>query len=218
MDGPTIVIGLGNPGLRYRPTRHNIGFRVIDELAERGRLALASDGELRRYAWTATDPERDLVLAKPRTYMNRSGRAAAALCRSFAVTPEKLLVIYDDADLALGKVRLRHEGGAGGHNGIRSIAEVLGTGAFRRVRLGVSGKGREERELADYVLEPFAEDEEPIVEALVTLGADAVGAVLDDGMELAMNRFNGRVAAPETDASMGGSADPSAVATESEEG
>jgi len=219
VDGPTIVIGLGNPGLRYRDTRHNVGFRVVDTLAARGGLDLSADGELGRQAWVAPDPESRFVLAKPRTYMNRSGRAAAMLCRTYHVTPENLLVIYDDADLALGRIRLRHEGGAGGHNGIRSIADVLGTSAFRRVRLGVRGLGRDDCELAEYVLEPFAEDEKPTVEALVQLGADAVEVILASGMELAMNRFNGRVAASETDALTDGPAGPSTEVTpESEEG
>jgi len=195
VESPQIVIGLGNPGQEYRDTRHNIGFRVLDLLARRAGRRFEVAGEMGRKVWTAEVSAswgECVVLAKPRTFMNRSGRGAAALCRHYDVQPERMIVVYDDADLALGRIRLRHEGGTGGHNGIRSIAEVLGSGAFPRVRLGVRGEGREERDLADYVLEPFATDEERVAEALVELGADAVETALRDGVEIAMNLFNGR--------------------------
>lgn len=195
MESPQIVIGLGNPGNEYRDTRHNIGFRVLDLLARRagGRFEVA--GEMGRNVWTAEFPRSctgGVVLAKPRTFMNRSGRAAAALARHYGVPPERMIVVYDDADLALGRIRVRPEGGSGGHNGIRSLAEVLGSGAFPRVRLGVRGTGRELRDLADYVLEPFSTEEAPVVEALVELGADTVQIALREGVEIAMNLFNGR--------------------------
>jgi PTH1 family peptidyl-tRNA hydrolase len=133
-----------------------------------------------------------VVLAKPRTYMNRSGRAAVAICRHFDAALDSLLVIYDDADLALGRIRIRPEGGTGGHNGVRSLVEVLGSGAFARVRLGVRGEGRFDKELADYVLERFEPEEQPIVDDLVELGADAVEVSLEQGLQAAMNRFNGQ--------------------------
>jgi len=132
-----------------------------------------------------------LVLAQPRTFMNRSGRAAGALCRRYDARPEQLLVVYDDADLALGRIRIRPEGGAGGHNGIRSIMDAIGTGEFPRIRLGVRGEEREARDLADYVLEPFLEEERATAAALVELATQAVEAWLRDGLDSAMNRFNG---------------------------
>jgi len=189
-----IVLGLGNPGADYRSTRHNIGFRVLDRLAFRRRLEFHAGGELRRYAWWVREAgdRPGPVLAKPRTYMNRTGRAGAALCRTFEAAPGELLAVYDDADLELGKLRLRPRGGAGGHNGVRSLIQALGTEEFPRVRLGVRGEERGEAELADYVLSDFALAERELADALVELAADAVECVLEEGLETAMNRFNGR--------------------------
>ena len=135
-----------------------------------------------------------VILAKPRTFMNRSGLAAAALCSAHGVFPSELLVVYDDADLPLGKIRLRRGGGSGGHNGISSLVEALGTHEFPRVRLGVRGAGREGQELAEYVLETFAAGELRRVEALTDLAAETVRAAIDGGLERAMNEFNGREA------------------------
>ena len=189
-----IVLGLGNPGPHYRSTRHNMGFWVLERVAARRGLAFRADGALRRYAWVtrADSGAGSIVLAKPRTYMNRSGRAAAALCRAYEVSPEEMLAVYDDADLELGRLRLRRGGGAGGHNGVRSLIEVLGSEDFPRLRLGVRGAGREERDLADYVLDEFLPDELAVAEALADLGADAIDEVLVAGLDAAMNRYNGR--------------------------
>jgi len=129
--------------------------------------------------------------------MNRSGRAAIALREHYGVQPEDLLVVYDDADLELGRIRIRPDGGAGGHNGMRSVITALGSEAFPRVRLGVLGHERDSTELADYVLAEFDADEEPAARSLVVLGADAVEAALEDGIPEAMNRFNRRTAQQE---------------------
>ena len=189
-----IVLGLGNPGLRYRRTRHNVGFRVLDRLASKRSIKLRAFGELRTRAWVAecADEVQPIVLAKPRCYMNRSGRAGAALCRYYGLTPPDCLVVYDDADLELGRIRIRSGGGAGGHNGIGSLIEVFGTDAFDRVRLGVRGKTREETDLADYVLGRFGAHEEPVVKELVEMAAEAVDEILQEGLSNAMNRYNGR--------------------------
>lgn len=194
MESIKIVLGLGNPGAGYRWTRHNIGFRVVDRLAERGAVRFRADPALRRRALQAViDRGGDaLVLAKPRTYMNHSGRAALALCKAHRVPPTGMLVVYDDADLRFGAIRIRNEGGAGGHNGVRSLIETLGTREFPRLRLGVRGAGRGDRELADYVLDRFDADEEPLVEALVDLGVEGVEEVLRHDLATAMNLFNGR--------------------------
>lgn len=192
MDPLRIVVGLGNPGSRYRSTRHNIGFRVVEHLAERRGVAFSAEGELKSRVWTAELQTLSgrLVLAKPRTYMNRSGRAALALCRHYDVTPAELVVVYDDADLQLGRIRIRPGGGSGGHNGVRSLMEVLGTGDFQRVRLGVRGEGREQSDLADYVLRPFRPEERRIAEALVGVGAEALETLLGEGLSAAMNKYN----------------------------
>jgi PTH1 family peptidyl-tRNA hydrolase len=153
-----VILGLGNVGSRYQGTRHNVGFRVVERLAERARarwqelpgperLAFAAEAELAGQA---------VALVKPRTLMNRSGRAAAAAIDRYRCPVEELLVVFDDADLLLGRVRVRQGGGAGGHNGLRSLMDVLRSSDFGRVKLGVKGEGREESDLADYVLHPFA--------------------------------------------------------------
>ncbi len=197
-DPVAVVLGLGNPGERYAATRHNLGFLVVDRLAREVGAEFHAAGEVGRRAWTAEirRPAGRVVLAKPRTYMNRAGRAAVALLAVHPVPPSRLVVVYDDADLELGRVRVRGEGGSGGHNGMRSLIAVLGGEGFPRVRLGVRGAGRDERELEQYVLEPFEADERPVAEGLVALGAEAVAAILDEGVQAAMNRFNGRSAAP----------------------
>jgi PTH1 family peptidyl-tRNA hydrolase len=188
------VLGLGNPGARYLYTRHNIGFRVVDSIARAAHLEFRELGELGRRAWTAEapGPRGPFVLAKPRTFMNRSGRAARDLCRFYQVAPAGLLVVYDDADLELGRIRLRVSGRAGGHRGVESVIEALGSDAFPRVRLGVRGADREAEALEEYVLAPFEPEEEKTAASLVELAVAAVGAILTEEMDVAMNRFNGR--------------------------
>lgn len=187
-----IVLGLGNPGGEYARTRHNLGFRVVDLLGERAGITIGKHADLGRETWAGegTVGGEDVVLAKPRTYMNRSGRSALALLERYKAAPDDLVVVYDDADLALGRVRVRGEGRAGGHNGIRSLLEVLRTETFPRVKLGVKGVGREEADLAEYVLEPFLDDEIPLVEPMLSRGADAVTVLLEKGLVPAMNEFN----------------------------
>lgn len=196
MDLPVIVLGLGNPGTRYRATRHNIGFRVLDRLALRHGASFDARRDLKAWATEVAGPAGRLVLAKPRTYMNRSGRAAVALCAHFDVDPSEILLVYDDADLALGRIRLRLQGGAGGHNGVRSAIDALRTDRIPRLRLGVRGADRGDGELSDYVLAPFEGVEEPVAVALVDLAVEAIEAAVEKGVEAAMNVYNGRSVAP----------------------
>lgn len=197
-DRPKVVLGLGNPGSRYRETRHNLGVRVVERLAGAGGVQFAPATEVGRSAWMAETRlgAAVVVLAVPRTYMNRSGQAAVALCRSLCVAAEELLVVYDDADLELGRIRLRPQGGPGGHNGVASLIEQLETDRFPRLRLGVRGAGRSEGELADYVLAPFDPAERSVAEEMVSLAAEAVGAVVTEGLARAMNSYNARSVAP----------------------
>ena len=190
-----IVLGLGNPGNKYLWTRHNLGYRVVDRLCQRWRCALEPRSDLKRTVWTAEVQlqEQVAIISKPRTYMNRVGRAALLLCKHYRVSPADLLVVYDDADLELGRIRIRSEGGAGGHNGIRSMITTLGTEAFPRIRLGIRGAGRCS-ELEEYVLEEFEENERPVADALVEIGVDASQVAVENGLGEAMNRFNGRAA------------------------
>lgn len=182
-----ILLGLGNPGPRYLSTRHNIGFRVVDQLSRELKIPLYKVGH-HSYYGQGQAHGRDVVLAKPMTYMNRSGLAALALCRHFGVLPENLLVIYDDLELPPGKIRLRGKGGSGGHNGMGSIIYHLATEEFPRLRIGI---GRPEAmEVADYVLSPFSPAEEEIMADTVTTACSAVSLFLQEGIEAAMNRFN----------------------------
>lgn len=188
-----VVLGLGNDGPEYRWTRHNVGFMVADAIASRCGKAFSARGDLGRLSFSAETEYggQRVVLAKPRTLMNRSGQAAAALRRKYGAEPADFIVVFDDADLAFGRVRVRPEGGAGGHNGVRSLIESFGVREFPRVKLGVLGEGRHSRDLADYVLDGFLPDERPVVAAMVDLGADAVEAVLRDGVEAAQRAYNG---------------------------
>ena len=188
-----LVLALGNDGPEYRWTRHNAGFMVADLLADRCGATWVARGDLGRLSWIAEGDVggHDVVLAKPRTLMNLSGRAAAALRRKYGTELGELIVVHDDADLALGRVRVRPFGGAGGHNGLRSLIDTLQTQEFPRVKLGVLGAGRHSEDLADYVLDRFLPDERPEVERMVEAAAAAVEAVARDGVEAAQRAFNG---------------------------
>ena len=184
-----LVAGLGNPGREYAETRHNVGFMVADELARRhgGSWRGKFSGELSE---VRADGIR-LALLKPQTYMNESGRSVGAAARFFKVEPEALIVVHDDVDLASGRVQVRLGGGLAGHNGLRSVAQQLGTSEFGRVRIGVGRPERgDQRPVADFVLSPFPPEVD--VEALVARAADAVESVAREGLDEAQNRFNER--------------------------
>jgi PTH1 family peptidyl-tRNA hydrolase len=189
-----LVVGLGNPGERYRRTRHNAGFLVLDALAARARAVGRFDGD----AWLAEASLGDvpILLVKPLAYMNRSGPPLARLLEATGGSPEDLVVIVDDVALELGTLRVRERGSHGGHNGLRSIAESLATSDYPRVRVGVREPGRpmEElpEELAEYVLAEFPMDQAAAVDAVVVLAADATECFVREGAAVAMNRFNGR--------------------------
>ncbi len=183
-----MIVGLGNPGERYAATRHNAGFLAGDVLAARSGAAGRSAGDL----WVAEARLGDveLRLAKPLSYMNRSGPPVARLLAGAGATPAELVVVVDDVALDLGTVRVRERGSAGGHNGLRSIVEALGTEEFPRVRIGVR-TGELPAELADYVLAPVPPQDEPPFREAVARAADAVVCLVQDGPAVAMNRFNG---------------------------
>ncbi len=185
-----LVAGLGNPGREYAPTRHNVGFMVCDELARRhgGTFRSKFSGELGELR---LDGER-VSLLKPQTYMNESGRSVGAAARFFKVPPERLLVVHDEVDLETGRLQARAGGGLAGHNGLRSIAEHLGTQEFLRLRVGVGRPERgDPRPVADFLLSPFAADVD--VDKLVARAADCVETIAGEGLEEAQRRFNERV-------------------------
>jgi PTH1 family peptidyl-tRNA hydrolase len=185
-----LVAGLGNPGREYADTRHNVGFMVAEELARRhgGSWRAKFSGDL---AEMRLDGLR-LAVLKPQTYMNESGRSVGAAVRFFKVEPEALLVVHDEVDLEPGRLQARLGGRLAGHNGLRSVAQHLGTPEFARLRIGVGRPERgDPRPVADFVLSPFSPEVD--VEALVARAADAVETVAREGVEEAQNRFNERV-------------------------
>jgi len=196
-----VICGLGNPGDRYRFTRHNVGYRVVDLLADR--WGLTGQGRVRDGA-ALLEVRRDepigrVLLVKPMRYMNLSGGPLkAALRQTDADVSEDLLVVTDDVDLPLGRIRLRREGSAGGHNGLRSIIASFGTNEFSRLRVGIA-RPDGSREMVNHVLATFKPDERELADEMVQVAADAVERWLTDGVEAAMNEFNGLdLAAPPT--------------------
>lgn len=189
VPGPALVVGLGNPGPDYAETRHNVGLRVVELLAAR-----AGGGRFSRHKTNADVLEarlagRRVVLAKPRTYMNVSGGPVAGLLRYFSVPAAELVVVHDDLDLGFGVIRLKRGGGEGGHNGLRSITASIGTRDYLRARFGI-GRPPGRQDPADFVLKRFSAAERKDVELAVDLAADAIEALLHEGLEPAQNRFH----------------------------
>ena len=190
-----LVVGLGNPGDRYRRTRHNVGFMVADALAARaGVTRWAEEAD----AWTAEARVggETVLLVKPATFMNRSGVAVERLLAGRGAGPGDLVAVVDDVALDLGTLRVRERGSHGGHNGLRSLIEVLGTDDFARVRVGIR-KGEAQDDLALYVLSEFPDEDVLVVQEMVGLAADAVQCLLRYGPGETMNRFNGARKEPE---------------------
>lgn len=183
-----LVVGLGNPGPEYEGTRHNIGFDLVDRLARERALKWEKEHKFRSKIATGRD---GIVFAKPLTFMNLSGNAVARLMRQHRLSAEQILVVYDDTALPPGGLRFRAGGSAGGHNGIKSLIEYLGTEAFPRLRLGI-GPAPSEGGLVDHVLGRFTDPERVEMEKVLEIAAEGVNCALSTGLEAAMNRFNRR--------------------------
>lgn len=182
-----VVLGLGNPGAEYAHTRHNIGFDVVDILASRHRIRLNLHCDQAHYGLGAIAGI-PVLLAKPMTYMNRSGEAVRALLQRYPLEPARLLVIVDDVALPTGRIRVRPSGSDGGHNGLASIIQCVGTQAFPRVRVGIGSPPP--GQMVEYVLSRFQPQEQPIIEEALQRAADAVETIIAEGVQAAMNRFN----------------------------
>lgn len=189
MAEPLLVVGLGNPGPQYAKTRHNLGFMVADVLA--GRMGAQFKVHKRSGAEIVTGRlgHRPVVLAKPRTYMNESGRQVGPLAQFYSVMPADVIVIHDELDIDFGRIRLKLGGGEGGHNGLKSVANSLGTKNFQRVRIGI-GRPPGRKDPAAYVLENFATTERPEVPAICELSADATELLIEAGLETAQNQVH----------------------------
>ncbi|MFL0176187.1 aminoacyl-tRNA hydrolase [Mycobacterium sp. SMC-18] len=186
MAEPLLVVGLGNPGPRYETTRHNVGFLVADILAERIGSGFKVHKKSGAEVTTGRLGGRSVVLAKPRTYMNESGRHVGPLAKFYSVAPADVVVLHDELDIDFGRIRLKFGGGEGGHNGLRSVASALGTKDFQRVRIGV-GRPPGRQDPAAFVLENFNSRERPELGTILEQAADATELLLQHGVEAAQN-------------------------------
>jgi PTH1 family peptidyl-tRNA hydrolase len=185
-----LIIGLGNPGKEYQRTRHNMGFVVIDRLAEAHRISL----DKRKFSVVfgrGRMGSQPVILAKPMAFMNRSGPAVRDLARFFRHGPQNILVIHDDIDIVFGKIKIKEKGGNGGHNGVKSLIEALGSGEFTRLRVGI-GRPEIGQEVRAYVLSKFDPQQETLLEDVVSAAQDAVETILFKGVLEAMNQFHGK--------------------------
>lgn len=183
-----LVVGLGNPGDDYVKTRHNIGFMVVDSISKANGITL-NQTKFKGIIGRGTIVGEDVIIAKPQTYMNRSGESVSSLLFFYKLEPSDCIVICDDLELPSGKIRVRGKGGHGGHNGLRSIIEQTGSQEFVRVRVGI-GRPTDASLVSNYVLNPFSKDEKPLVEDAIERASRAVETIIKEGVEAAMNRFN----------------------------
>jgi PTH1 family peptidyl-tRNA hydrolase len=182
-----LIVGLGNPGVCYKRTRHNIGFQVVDHLAEINQI-LISNKRFNSFYGVGWIHSQEAALIKPMTFMNRSGEAVKKAIHFFNVGIEDLIIIHDDLDLTFGRLRFKRRGGDGGHQGVRSIIEVLGENSFLRLKVGIDRPPRG-MDPADYVLTPFDGTEQPYLNEIVSLAAESIVVTLLEGIGMAMNRY-----------------------------
>jgi PTH1 family peptidyl-tRNA hydrolase len=183
------VLALGNPGEEYHRSRHNLGFLVMERLARRDRVRFRREGPVELGRWSPPGTGREVLLARPLTFMNRSGAGALHLGQRHQVEGREMLVVLDDLDLPFGRLRLRSRGGAGTHNGLRSILEALGDEEFPRLRVGI-GPAPEGEELSDWVLDEFPPEQLEALPEFLDRAADCVATAVREGVRLAMNRYN----------------------------
>jgi PTH1 family peptidyl-tRNA hydrolase len=192
MENLFLIVGLGNPGAEYARTRHNVGFMVAERLAERWRASWTSNKKFRARVARVQRDSRRVLLCEPQTFMNASGEAVGAVMDFYQVPPARLLVVVDDADLPLGHLRLRPGGSSGGHHGLESIQQRLGTRDYPRLRIGI-GRQDGAREITGHVLGRFGSTETALVDKVITVAADQAETWVVAGIQTAMNQFNGVV-------------------------
>lgn len=193
MDQLRLIVGLGNPGAEYGRTRHNAGFMAVEVLAEQWRAAWRLERKFQARLARANHADGSVVLCQPQTYMNLSGEAVERIAAFFRVTPDRMLVIVDDADLEFGTLRLRPSGSSGGHHGLESIERHVGTRAYARLRIGIGRAHAEEREIAGRVLGRFSADENTQLRQILSRTAQQAVCWIENGPATAMNRYNGAV-------------------------
>ncbi len=186
-----VILGLGNPGKKYHKNRHNIGARLIEQLRKK---AISTNQVWKQKYFSASEiviSSQQVIVAAPRTFMNESGLAALSICTKFDIKPQELMVVYDDINLEKGVLRIRKKGSSGGHKGVQSIIDYLGTEEFPRIKMGI-GMPEPKHDLVEYVLSDFPEEEKDIVQQLITDGTMAVELILNEGIEKAMAVINGK--------------------------
>ena len=186
-----LVVGLGNPGPRYADTRHNVGFRAVDRLAAAAGVCI-DRSKFQALTCQCTIAGHRVLLMKPQTFMNNSGLAVRQAADFYKLPPDRILVLFDDIDLDVGRLRIRRSGSAGGHNGVKSIIACLGSQEFPRVKIGVGAKPHPDYDLADWVLSRFTTQERKLLEPAIGHAAEAVPLILSEGVEKAASRFNGK--------------------------
>ncbi len=194
MEPFCLIVGLGNPGRQYARTRHNAGFRVVERLAKRWQADWATENKFRARVARVQREGRKMLLALPETFMNACGEAVGALAAFHRIPPDRVWAVVDDADLQLGELRLRARGSSGGHHGLESIEQHLGTRGFPRLRVGIGRDDPASREITDYVLSRFGPVEVELLAKVVERACDQIECWLREGLAQAMNRFNGAVA------------------------
>jgi PTH1 family peptidyl-tRNA hydrolase len=195
MGNTFLIVGLGNPGAEYKKTRHNAGFLLVEELAARWRVEWKNERRFHARLARAERQEHAVLVCQPQTFMNSSGEAVGALMKFYRLPRTRLLLVVDDADLPLGGIRMRPGGSSGGHHGLESIEQHLGSREFARLRLGI-GRREGAREITDYVLSRFDRAEAALMEKVLDRAADQAECWLTGGVQKAMNQFNGVVDSP----------------------
>jgi peptidyl-tRNA hydrolase, PTH1 family len=193
VDHTRLIVGLGNPGPEYARTRHNIGFMLADKVAELHVSPWTNERRFKTRIAKYRCGAGQVVLLQPTTYMNLSGEAVRSVASFYRVKPESILVVVDDADLPLGQLRMRPEGSSGGHHGLDSLEQQLGTRQYPRLRLGIGRRDDGRRDIAGYVLQPFAAEDEPLLAKVLVRAAQQAECWLEHGVSRAMNEFNGMV-------------------------
>src|ERR1043165_3226546 len=192
-NGLALIVGLGNPGRQYARTRHNAGFMVVERLANRWRASLAAKQKFHARIGALERDGRKVLLCQPETFMNASGEAVRAVAGFYQLEADRILVVVVDADLPLGEIRLRAGGSSGGHHGLESIEQHLGTRDFPRLRVGIGREESAKREITDYVLSQFNGAETELVEKVLTRACDQIECWVSNGTSQAMNQFNGKI-------------------------
>jgi PTH1 family peptidyl-tRNA hydrolase len=191
-----LIVGLGNPGSEYAATRHNIGFVLADRLAADWGAAWSAQKKFNARVAKVERAGQKVILCQPQTFMNASGDAVAAVARFYQVPPDRVLIVVDDADLPLGQIRLKPSGSSGGHHGLESVEQQLGTRVYPRLRLGIGRRAEDDREITDYVLGRFTAAELKVAKEVLDRACQQVECWLSDGIQAAMNKFNGALTAP----------------------